>query len=71
MMTRPRRGNSPARANGHRESNMNNFNFGFALTVVGMGGTLVSLWLLTLVIHMLKMAFPRRANAGENDGGRS
>lgn len=50
---------------------MDNFNFGFALTVVGMGGTLVSLWLLTLVIHMLKTAFPRRANAGENDGGRS
>jgi hypothetical protein len=30
------------------------------LTVVGMGGTLVSLWFLTVVINLLKRIFPYR-----------
>ena len=37
---------------------MNNLAFGLTLLVVGMGGTLVTLWLLTLVIHALTSLFP-------------
>ena len=49
---------------------MDNFNFGFALTLVGMGGTLLSLWLLTLVMVALKKLFPVKP-AGEKEGGQS
>ncbi len=31
---------------------------GLALTVVGMGGTIFSLWLVTLIINGLKRLFP-------------
>ena len=37
---------------------MNNFNFGITLTVIGMTGTLLSLWLLSFLISMLKKLFP-------------
>ncbi len=37
---------------------MNNLTFGLTLLVVGMGGTLVVLWLLTLVIRGLTALFP-------------
>lgn len=37
---------------------MDNFSFGFTLTVVGMGGTMVSLLLLTLIIDLLRKFFP-------------
>jgi hypothetical protein len=30
------------------------------LTIVGMGGTLLSLWLITLIIQLLKKLFPYR-----------
>jgi Na+-transporting methylmalonyl-CoA/oxaloacetate decarboxylase gamma subunit len=39
---------------------MDKFTYGFVLTVVGMGGTLVSLWFLTVVINLLKRVFPYR-----------
>ncbi|HEY7679636.1 MAG TPA: OadG-related small transporter subunit [Terriglobia bacterium] len=32
--------------------------FGFTLTIVGMAGTLLSLWLLSLLISALKKVFP-------------
>lgn len=37
---------------------MDNLTFGFTMLVVGMGGTLLSLWLLTLVIDLLRACFP-------------
>ncbi len=37
-----------------------NLAYGFSLTVVGMGGTLVSLWLLSLLMGLLKRFFPYR-----------
>lgn len=39
---------------------MDNLNFGIIMTVVGMGGTLVSLWLITLVISLMKRMLPVR-----------
>lgn len=40
---------------------MDNITFGLTLLVVGMGGTLLTLWLLTLVIHLLVRIFPEHA----------
>lgn len=34
--------------------------FGVTITIVGMGGTLASLWFLTIVITVLKRFFPYR-----------
>lgn len=39
---------------------MDNLTIGLVITFVGMGGTLLSLWLITLVIHLLKRLFPYR-----------
>ena len=35
-----------------------NLTFGLTLTIVGMAGTLFSLWLLSLLISLLKKIFP-------------
>lgn len=40
---------------------MNKWEFGFTMLIAGMGGTLISLWLLSLMIHVLKKVFPRQA----------
>lgn len=37
---------------------MNDLGFGLALLVVGMGGTLLSLWILSLLVLLLKRVFP-------------
>lgn len=34
--------------------------YGFSLTIVGMGGTVLSLWLLSLLMDLLKRFFPYR-----------
>jgi hypothetical protein len=43
-----------------RRNKMSNFSYGLVITVIGMGGTVVSLWLITLVVDLLKRAFPYR-----------
>lgn len=35
------------------------FTFGITMTLVGMAGTLLSLWVLGLLISILKKTFPR------------
>lgn len=37
---------------------MSNLTFGLTMLVVGMGGTLLTLWLLTLLIRGLTALFP-------------
>ena len=37
-----------------------NLTFGITLTVVGMLGTLTSLWLLSFVISLIKKVFPHK-----------
>ena len=32
--------------------------FGLTMTIVGMGGTLASLWLLSVLVGLLKKVFP-------------
>jgi hypothetical protein len=39
---------------------MDNFTFGLSVTIVGMGGTIFSLWGLSLIIDLLKKVFPYR-----------
>jgi hypothetical protein len=42
--------------------NMDNTTFGLTLLVVGMGGTLLTLWALTGVIHLLVRFFPQETS---------
>lgn len=37
---------------------MDNFTFAITMIVVGMGGTLLTLWILSLLMTALKKAFP-------------
>lgn len=39
---------------------MEKFTHGFVITLIGMGGTLLSLWFLTLAVNLLKRLFPYR-----------
>ena len=41
--------------------------YGFSLTVVGMGGTLLSLWLLSLLMDLLKRIFPYREEDSQKE----
>jgi Na+-transporting methylmalonyl-CoA/oxaloacetate decarboxylase gamma subunit len=37
---------------------LDNWTFGITMLVVGMGGTLLSLWILSFLMGLLKKAFP-------------
>jgi hypothetical protein len=37
---------------------MDDLTFGLTMLLVGMGGTMLTLWLLTLVIDLLRWCFP-------------
>ena len=37
---------------------MNKFTYGLVITLIGMGGTLLSLWLITLMVDLLKRILP-------------
>lgn len=47
---------------------MNNLAFGITMLVAGMGGTLASLFLITLVIRALVALFPVRGDGKEDRG---
>ena len=40
---------------------MDNLSFGLTMTIVGVGGTFLTLWILSLVVDLLKKVFPLRA----------
>ncbi len=40
---------------------MDNWTFGITMLVVGMGGTLLSLWAISHIIRVLKKIFPYKA----------
>ena len=44
---------------------MNNTVFGLTMLVVGMGGTLATLFLITLVIRVLAILFPVRTETDQ------
>ncbi len=37
---------------------MDNWTFGVTMIIVGMGGTLLTLWILSVIMSVLKKAFP-------------
>ncbi len=37
---------------------MDNWTFGITMIVVGMGGTLLTLWILSLLMSLMKRIFP-------------
>jgi len=37
---------------------MDNWTFGMTMVIVGMGGTLLTLWILSLIMSVLKRLFP-------------
>jgi hypothetical protein len=37
---------------------LDNWTFGMTMLIVGMGGTLLTLWILSLIMGLLKKAFP-------------
>ncbi len=39
---------------------MDNWTFGVTMIVVGMGGTILTLWILSLLMRILSKAFPYR-----------
>ena len=48
---------------------MDNLTFGISIIVVGMGGTLLTLWILSLLMIVLKKAFPyKEENKGKEEG---
>lgn len=44
---------------------MDNITYGFTMTVLGMGGTIVSLWIISLAMNILKRLFPYQAEKKE------
>ena len=39
---------------------MDNWTFGITMLIVGMGGTVLTLWILSLIMGLLKKVFPYR-----------
>jgi Na+-transporting methylmalonyl-CoA/oxaloacetate decarboxylase gamma subunit len=42
---------------------MDNWTFGITMIIVGMGGTLLTLWILSLLMTVLKNLFPYKKEA--------
>ena len=49
-----------------KEEEMDIWTFGFTVALIGMGGTMLVLWLLSVLILLLKMAFPYKAKAEDS-----
>ena len=48
---------------------MDKMTFGVTVMVVGMGGTLLTLWILSLLMNVLKKIFPVDEQNGAKKGG--
>jgi Na+-transporting methylmalonyl-CoA/oxaloacetate decarboxylase gamma subunit len=46
---------------------MDNWMFGVSIVVVGMGGTLLTLWVLSLFVSVLKRFFPYEKEEEKKD----
>jgi len=47
---------------------MDNWTFGITMVVVGMGGTILTMWILSFLMSLLKKAFPYKKE--EEEGGK-
>jgi len=45
---------------------MDNLTFGISIIIMGMGGTLLTLWILSLLMILLKKIFPYKEENEEN-----
>jgi hypothetical protein len=45
---------------------MDNWTFGMTMLIVGMGGTLFTLWIFSLLMILLKKAFPEKKEEGNS-----
>jgi len=45
---------------------MDNLTFGVSMIVVGMGGTLLTLWILSILMLFLKRIFPYKGEREKN-----
>lgn len=48
---------------------MDTWTFGWTVALIGMGGTMLVLWLLSLVILLLKKLFPYKAETSTGSKG--
>jgi hypothetical protein len=48
---------------------MDNWTFGITVASLGMGGTMLVLWLLSLLILLLKKIFPFQAGTADSKKG--
>ncbi len=46
---------------------MDNWAFGITMTIVGVGGTFLTLWILSLVMSLLKKVFPLSPEESKTD----
>lgn len=46
---------------------MDNLTFGVSMIVVGMGGTLLTLWILSLLMLVLKKIFPYKTEGKKEE----
>jgi Na+-transporting methylmalonyl-CoA/oxaloacetate decarboxylase gamma subunit len=46
---------------------MDNVTYGITMTVLGMGGTIVSLWIISLAMNILKRLFPSQSEKKEEE----
>ncbi len=42
---------------------MDKWSFGFTMMIIGMGGTFLTLWIISLAIHALKKVYPLESAA--------
>jgi hypothetical protein len=45
---------------------MDNMTFGITMLICGMGGTLLTLWIMSLIIIVLRKVFPYKKGEEEN-----
>jgi len=45
---------------------LDNWTFGITMLIVGMGGTLLTLWILSLLMSLLKKIFPYKQEENVN-----
>jgi len=49
---------SPHLIGRYHHMKLDNWTFGITMLIVGMGGTLLTLWILSLIMSLLKKIFP-------------
>lgn len=45
---------------------MDNFTFGMTMIIVGMGGTILTLWIMSLIMSLLTRVFPYKKEEESN-----